>query len=190
MIPIPSFQSLDRKNRVIYVGTLSKVMLPSIRCAYLILPEPLLPKYDEVYRYFNSALPSYHQNALRAFMEEGNLEKHIRKMSALNETKYHLLKQALAKYLKEYVQFFEQPSGVHTLARIEKCTDQQDLIEFLREHYDIGVYGTKEYYYNSNNAREDTFLIGFNAMSEQEIEEGCKYLGDALADYFSNRNSY
>lgn len=185
VIPIPSFQSLDRKNRVIYVGTLSKVMLPSIRCAYLVLPEELLPKYDEIYHYFNSALPSYHQNALRNFIEEGNLEKHIRKMSALNETKYHLLNEALAKYLKDYVQFYDQPSGVHTLARIEKCTDQQVLIDFLREDYGIGVYGTKAYYYNSNNAREDIFLIGFNAMSEQEIENGCKYLGEALADYFS-----
>lgn len=184
VIPIPSFQSLDRNNRVIYVGTLSKVLLPSIRCAYLILPEPLVEKYDDMYEHFNSALPSYHQAALAGFIEDGHLEKHIRKMSAVNEAKYHVLLESMEMYLEDYVEFLKQPSGVHTLAKITRCKDQEELLRFLKEEYSIGIYGTKQYYYKSSNASEELFLLGFNSMTEEEIQKGCEYLGEALEAYF------
>ncbi|MDO4553556.1 MAG: PLP-dependent aminotransferase family protein [Lachnospiraceae bacterium] len=186
VVPIPSFQSLDEEDRVIYTGTLSKVMLPSIRCAYLVLPEQLLPRYQEVYQYFNSALPSYHQRALFRFIEEGSLEKHIRRISLINEQKYHVLVGALKKYLKKYIELFEHPAGVHTLIRIPDCKNQNELIEWMKNR-SIGIYGTKEYYYQKNRAREDTFLVGFNAMTEEEIVKGCQALGAALKEYMEQK---
>lgn len=185
-IPIPSFQSLDHSQRVIYIGTLSKVMLPSIRCAYIILPKQLLPKYDEIYKDFNSALPSYHQMALCHFLEDGSLDKLIRRMSKLNEEKYELLTDEIKKNLKPYVEIPKQPSGVHTLVRIPKCQDQEALLDYLHQCA-IGIYGTKQYYYNKKNAREDMFLVGFNSMSEEEIKKGCRRFGEALHGFLWNK---
>lgn len=182
VVPIPSFQSLDQHETVIYVGTLSKVMLPSIRCAYLILPERLLERYDDLYSYFNAALPSYHEKALQEFIDDGVLEKHIRKISLLNEQKYRVLIEALKIYLHDNVELFVQPAGVHTLAKIPKCKDQEALIAWLKE-YSVGIHGTKKYYHNKKDAREDVFLIGYNSMSEEEIWHGCKVFGGALEEY-------
>lgn len=186
MSPIPSFQSLDESGKVIYMDTISKVMLPSMRCAYMVLPKPLIERYDTIYKYYNSALPSYHQRALNRFIAQGDLEKHIRRLSIINENKYRILVSALEKYLSEDVEIFQYPSGVHTLVRIPNCTNQAELLDYMRKN-GIEIYGTKQYYYNQNEAKEDTFLIGFNAMSENEINQGCQLLGEVLKQYLNER---
>ncbi len=181
IMPIPSLQSLDRYQKVIYVGTVSKVLSPSTRCAYIILPENLLDLYNEKYKYFNSALPSYHQLALAGFIEDGLLEKHIRRVSTINEKKYQVLLKAIKEYLADEVEIFQQPAGVHTLVRIKKCNNQKEMIERMKEA-SVGIYGTKEYWHDQKTARDDIFLMGFNSMSEEDIRNGCKRMAQVLYD--------
>ncbi len=183
IMPIPSLQSLDRYNQVIYVGTVSKVLTPSIRCAYLILPDCLLEVYNSKYRYFNSSLPSYHQLAMAQFIDDGVLEKHIRRVSAINEKKYHIMINAIKEYLSDEVEIFQQPAGVHTLVRFINCKDQKGMIELMKAS-SIGIYGTKEYWRDQRNAREDIFLLGFNALSEEEIGAGCKAMARVISDSY------
>lgn len=184
IMPIPSLQSLDRYQKVIYVGTVSKVLSPSIRCAYVILPETLIDVYDTKYRYFNSALPSYHQLALAQFIDDGLLEKHIRRVSTINEKKYLVLINAMKEFLSNEVEIFQQPAGVHTLVRIIKCTNQKEMIEMMKSA-SIGIYGTKEYWRDPKKAREDIFLMGFNSMSEEDIRGGCKKMAQVLYDNYA-----
>ena len=55
-IPVPSIQSMDKSDRVIYVGTFSKILVPSFRMAYFVLPKKLLKIFEKKYKYFNSFL--------------------------------------------------------------------------------------------------------------------------------------
>lgn len=185
IMPIPSLQSLDRYNKVIYVGTVSKVLSPSIRCAYLILPDCLAELYDSKYRYFNAALPSYHQVALAQFIEDGLLEKHIRRVSTINERKYQVLLQAMKEYLQGEVEIFQQPAGVHTLVRFVNCNNQKEMLELMKAA-SIGIYGTKEYWRDQQHAREDIFLMGFNSMSEEDIRNGLRRMAQVLYQRYAD----
>lgn len=179
-MPIPALQSLDTGDRVIYMGTLAKVLSPSVRCAYLILPESLLDSYEERYKYYNSALPTYNQSALAQFIDDGLLEKHIRKLVLANERKYNILDSSIREFTDDKVRIFKQPSGVHTLMQIRGCINQEEMIKQMRQE-SIGIYGTKPYWYDQSKADEEIFLMGFNAIKEDKIRPGCKKIGEVLS---------
>jgi GntR family transcriptional regulator/MocR family aminotransferase len=178
-MPIPSLQSLDKYQKVIYTGTVSKVLSPSTRCAYMVLPENLINIYNIKYQYFNSALPSYHQLALGEFIKDGLLEKHLRKVSTINQKKYILFMEAIKEFLLNKVEIIKHPAGVHTLVRIINCSNQEGMIKKM-EDASIRIYGIKEHWHNQKNAKEDIFLMGFNSMSEKDIRNGCKKMAQVL----------
>lgn len=176
---LPALQSLSADN-VIYLSTLSKVLSPSLRCAYFVLPSRLVPVYDRLYGYYNSALPSSNQRALSNFINDGHLDKHARKMSAMNKRKYEIFIASMKKLLGDRVEIYN-PAGSHVLIKICGCDDQAGLIEDTRKR-GIGIYGTKEYWFVQEQAPEDVFLFGYNSMSEQKIKEACHALTDRLED--------
>jgi GntR family transcriptional regulator/MocR family aminotransferase len=77
--PLPSLQSLDRNNRVIYVGTFSKLLFPSLRLGYVVVPEKLLDEFEKVKHLIDDHLPLVDQATLAAFLESGAFFSHIRR---------------------------------------------------------------------------------------------------------------
>ncbi|MDR2493487.1 MAG: PLP-dependent aminotransferase family protein [Coriobacteriales bacterium] len=182
MLPIPSLQSLDQMQRVIYMGTLSKVLSPSIRCAYLVLPWDLLKTYEEKCKFFNSALPTYHQTALSMLIESGAMERHLRKVTLINEQKYHTLLCAVSTFMSDHVKIVREPSGVHTLVRVLGCRNQVDLIARL-EQSSVRIYGIREHCHDQIGAYEDVFLMGFNSMTDKDVHDGCRIMAKVLKSY-------
>jgi GntR family transcriptional regulator/MocR family aminotransferase len=77
--PLPSLQGLDRNSRVIYVGTFSKLLFPSLRLGYAVVPEKLLDAFEEVKHLIDDHLPLVDQATLAAFLESGAFFSHIRR---------------------------------------------------------------------------------------------------------------
>lgn len=77
--PLPSLQSLDRSGRVIYVGTFSKLLFPSLRLGYVVVPEPLLDRFQWIKHLIDDHLPLIDQAALALFLESGAFYSHIRR---------------------------------------------------------------------------------------------------------------
>ena len=77
--PLPSLQSLDRSGRVIYVGTFSKLLFPSLRLGYVVVPEPLLESFVELKHLIDDHLPLVDQATLALFLESGAFYSHIRR---------------------------------------------------------------------------------------------------------------
>lgn len=101
--PIPSLQSLDSNDRVVYLGTFSKALLPSIRVSYMVLPRRLINEYKKILPLLEQTSSSIHQRTLATFMNEGYWYSHLRKMKALYKRKMNLLNKELSKQFKEYV---------------------------------------------------------------------------------------
>ncbi len=78
--PIDSLFSMDQNQRVIYMNTFSKSISPAIRIGYLILPESLLPRYEEVIGNFSCTVPVLDQYILAEFLQSGNFERHLNRM--------------------------------------------------------------------------------------------------------------
>jgi GntR family transcriptional regulator / MocR family aminotransferase len=77
--PLPSLQSLDRNDRVIYVGTSSKLLFPSLRLGYVVVPESLLDAFERLKHLIDDHLPLIDQAALAEFLESGAFFSHIRR---------------------------------------------------------------------------------------------------------------
>ncbi|HST09799.1 MAG TPA: PLP-dependent aminotransferase family protein [Terriglobales bacterium] len=77
--PLPSLQSLDRNSRVIYVGTSSKLLFPSLRIGYVVVPESLLESFEKLKHLIDDHLPLIDQVTLAAFLESGAFFSHIRR---------------------------------------------------------------------------------------------------------------
>ena len=183
--PLPSIQSLSTGQNVIYLSTLSKVLSPSLRCAYFVLPYKLLEIYEEKYKYFYSALPTYNQKALAYFIRDGHLEKHVRKILFLNRRKYEIFNNVIKEHLGGAIKIFPVPAGSHTLIQIPGCTSQEGLIRKMRLR-GFGIYGTKEYWRNQQKAPENIFLFGFNSLTEEELEGACFEFACVLKEIIEN----
>ena len=78
--PIESLFSLDNNQRVIYMNTFSKSISPAIRIGYLILPQSLLPRYDEILGNFSCTVPVLDQYILAEFLKSGDFERHLNRI--------------------------------------------------------------------------------------------------------------
>lgn len=78
--PVQPLYSLDTNNRVIYINTFSKSLSPSMRVGYMILPEGLLPIYEEKLGGFSCSVPVLDQYILAEYISSGNFERHLNRM--------------------------------------------------------------------------------------------------------------
>lgn len=179
---LPSMQALDKTNRVIYLSTLTKVLSPSIRCAYMILPKSLLVRYEEKYKFFNTALPSYHQIAIADFINDDILDKHSREMSVINGAKYDLIKNLIAKNGRGEISLVGTPAGSHTLIKIRKSQNQLDTLEYLQS-CGINIQSTIEYWDNPKKAPQDIFLLGYNSLGQAKLKRALVALIKAVRDW-------
>ena len=85
--PLPSLQSIDDHGRVIYLGTFSKSIAPSLRIGYMVLPPSLLPLYQAQYAQFSCAVSRFEQQVLDAFLRQGAFETHLNRMRKLYKEK-------------------------------------------------------------------------------------------------------
>lgn len=96
--PIPAMQNHAPQN-IIYLGSFSKLLLPSVRIAYMVLPNLLLQKYEEEESYTNQTASKVEQIALANYINHGHLEKHLRRLRKLYYNKSRCLVLQLQEQL-------------------------------------------------------------------------------------------
>jgi GntR family transcriptional regulator/MocR family aminotransferase len=119
--PLAALKSLDADHRVIYVGTLSKLLFPSLRLGYLVAP----PQLAEPFRRLRSALddqPSMvAQPALAEFIRSGHLAAHVRRMRQVYAARQRAFLKAARTHLKGVVSFRAEESGLHLVGRLARA---------------------------------------------------------------------
>ncbi len=113
--PLPSLQSLDRGENVIYLGSFSRTMLPSLRISYMVLPHSLLPAYRQVGFRYNQTASGMEQLALADFIADGHLNRHIRRLRRIYDLKSQRLRQALAHCFPQGLTVAPYESGLRLL---------------------------------------------------------------------------
>src|SRR5215475_6848024 len=112
-MPIASLQGLDWNRRVVYIGTFSKVLFPSLRLGYMVIPEDLVEQFVSVRFAMDLAPPGFFQRVLADFIREGHFSRHIRKMRGIYSERRAVLVNSLRDELGFDVPITGEQAGTH-----------------------------------------------------------------------------
>lgn len=175
--PIPALQGLDTDGKVIYMGTLSKALLPSLRMSYMVLPKKLIKRYQQQYLFYTQSVSRMDQEVIRRFLNERHWEKHIHKMRVVYRKKRDRLVLEIEKYFSNCVEVIGEDSGLHILLKVHNGMREEELIKEAAKH-SIKIYPASTYY-KDGTAPENVVLLGFAILSEEEIAEAIQLLHKA-----------
>ncbi len=124
-LPIASLQGLDRDSRVLYVGTFSKVLFPSLRLGYLVLPPDLVERFTAVRDASDIFPPTFLQTVLADFLREGHFARHLRKTRALYRERRSALVDAIRMQPEGLLEVRGDEAGMHLVATLSKPGDDR-----------------------------------------------------------------
>ncbi|CEH31864.1 Putative HTH-type transcriptional regulatory prot ein GabR (Fragment) [Aneurinibacillus migulanus] len=176
--PIPSLQGLDTKENVVYLGTFSKSLIPSIRISYMVLPSSLMKKYQEHFTIYKQTVSRLHQDTLYRFMKNGLWQSHLNKMRTLYRKKHSTLMLAVKNYLGEKVNIIGEKSGLHIVLEVKNSMKEDELINTAM-NVGVKVYPLSIYYNGTIGSLGCRILLGFGGVSETEINTGIRLLKEA-----------
>jgi GntR family transcriptional regulator / MocR family aminotransferase len=164
--PLAALQGLDRDGRVIYVGTMSKVMFPGLRIGYMVVPEQLIDAFLAVRALVDAHPSSIAQAALVDFIGEGHLAAHIRRMRALYAERQGLLIAALRDRLGERLAVAPSAAGMHLVGRLAAGLDDR-AIALAAGEAGIEAPALSSYYHGPAAARG--LLLGYAGVPEPAV---------------------
>ncbi|MCP6757818.1 MAG: PLP-dependent aminotransferase family protein [Fischerella sp. CENA71] len=167
--PIPALQGLDKSDCVLYMGTFSKVLFPSLRIGYLVLPKILVPIFARAKWLTDKHLPLLEQYVLTDFIEEGHLERHIRKMRKHYDQCRQVLVQALSDRFGERVTILGEKAGLHLMVKLQTQLTDEEIIEGAAS-LGVGMMSAQSQYLSGNVTGE--FIFGYSELTQQQIQEG------------------
>ena len=174
--PIPALQASDEYGKVIYMGTFSKAIAPTIRVSYMVLPIPLLEKYRSELLFYSCTVPRIDQRILNEFIRDGYFERHLNKMRKLYRSKHDILLEAL-KPFEPYFQITGEDAGLHLLLTARGQVEEKKLIDKAAEQ-GARVYGLSEFRVDQKETQNGaaTVLLGYGDLSPEQIIEGVEQL--------------
>lgn len=174
--PIPSLQGLDRFGRVIYLGTFSKSLIPSIRVGYMVLPPELAERYHEKLSGYKQTISKMIQETVCLFIKDGHWERHLNRMRVIYRKKNKVLRTAIEDAFGDHIQVIGEKSGLHVLLQATCNKTETELIQSAAKE-GVKVYPTS--IYDSKKVDRSTILIGYGGLTEWEIKEGIRLLKKA-----------
>ena len=131
--PLPTLFSIARNKRVIYVGTFSKSMFPSLRLGFFVVPSHLVERLDRAIGSYLPAVPSLIQAATAEFIDRGHFATHIRKAKRVYRERYQALEAAVSQHLDDYLELLPTETGFHALARFRGNFQERGIEELARQ---------------------------------------------------------
>ena len=171
--PLPCLQGLDNVGRVIYAGTMSKILFPSLRLGYLCVPEPLVDSMIKVRAVMDQHCPAIDQATLARFLNEGFFLSHVKRMRQLYSERRDFFIEQFEKFFGEHFTLKIPEAGLHFVARLRR---KKDFPLFLRARAETGIMPTKLSHYSIKAESGPTFLFGFAAWSRAQIREALEKL--------------
>jgi GntR family transcriptional regulator/MocR family aminotransferase len=177
--PLPTLQSLDTTERVIYVGTFSKSLFPALRLGYFVAPPILVDTFRRVSGAFLQAAPSNLQAVLADFMEEGHFATHIRRMCKIYAARHDALMAAATQRLGGLVKVMPTETGFHTIGLLADGLDEQRVSKAAA---DRGISVSPIGRYCIRPIAMKGLVLGFSTIGPADIRKGAETLAQVLEE--------
>jgi GntR family transcriptional regulator/MocR family aminotransferase len=177
--PLAALRSLDQADRVIYVGTFSKVLFGTLRLAYMVLPVALREDFITAKFLNDFACPGFEQAALAHYMEDGGFERHLRVVRKELKARHEELIKGLRQYAGERVEIVDSPAGMHVVVWLRDYdkAHAEALLE-LASSRGLGMYSMAPHYLNPPSRQG--LLLGYCGLSTGELRDAMKLFGACL----------
>lgn len=166
--PLPALKSLDRDGRVLYAGTFSKVLFPSVRLAYLVVPEAQVERFEQISQAFAGGSPELTQAIVTAFITEGHFARHIQRTRKLYAERREATAAGLQSVLGRHLQIDAQPGGMHLILRLQDRRPDRQLVARMR---DEGLYAEALTDWTAGHDGASALLLNFTNIASQSTAE-------------------
>lgn len=155
-MPIPCLQGLDKQDCVIYLGSFSKMLLPSLRISFMVIPKKLLPIYYDNKSRYTQSTSKIDQIVLANFMKEGYMIKHIRKIKRIYKKKNFMITSILSEKFKGNIEIINSDSGLHIVCEVKTKKNEDEI---------------------KNSAKKNNILLNIVSSNESNIIFSLNYSG-------------
>lgn len=181
--PIEPLFSLDVSHRVIYLGTLSKTISPQLRLGYLVVPPQLVEAFTRAKKLSDWHSPIFEQQALSVLVQSGAYERHVRQIRRRHGLRRkHLLGQ-LKSQLGDRITVVGSSAGLHVVIWFNEIPlECEQMLIDRAEKNGLGLYGVTPLYDRADSSTMPSagIVLGYGALSSEQIEEGCLLLRKTL----------
>lgn len=171
--PLGALQGLDRSERVIYIGTFSKVLFPALRLGYLVVPPDLVGVFSRARAFSDRCAPSLEQAVVADFLAEGHFARHIRRTRALYRARQEALVTAVRRRLPRLLTVEPADAGMHLVAWLPPELDAATVARRARE---VGVELAPLSAFALRATMPPGLVLGYTATPAEAIERAVYHL--------------
>jgi GntR family transcriptional regulator/MocR family aminotransferase len=171
--PIASLQGLDMHGRVIYIGTFSKVLFPSLRLGYMVVPKDLLAAFRAARDAADIFSSTLYQTVLTDFIGEGHFARHIRRMRMLYMDRRKALVSAIHSQMGEILEVIGAEAGMHLVALLPPRTSDVSVSKYAAQN-GISAMPLSSCYLKA--PKRGGLILGYGGVNPQQIQEGIRKL--------------
>ncbi|MBR8302995.1 PLP-dependent aminotransferase family protein [Burkholderia dolosa] len=177
--PFPSLQGLD-PDRVVYLGTFSKILFPSLRLGYVIAPDDLVPAFCGARVLMDRHAPTADQHVLAAFLADGHLDRHIRRVRGVYAAQRALLIDTLGARLPRELAWIQPgDQGMHVVLWLADGIDDLDVVARAAQA-GVAVRAASPMF--APGTARPGLVLGFGGFDRAQMEAAAQRLADVVAD--------
>jgi GntR family transcriptional regulator / MocR family aminotransferase len=175
--PIASLQGLDDSSRVIYIGTFSKVLFPSLRIGYVVVPPDLVDPFLSMRHAMDFSPAHLNQAVLADFIGEGHFSRHLRRMRALYAERRNVLVECLQRVFGSFLQIVGNMAGMHLAVTLPEGFHDQEICTRAAQE-SLWLWPLSRFYIAKPS--HQGFLLGFGSTTATEIPAAVMHLQKIL----------
>ncbi|OHV77075.1 PLP-dependent aminotransferase family protein [Rhizobium sp. LCM 4573] len=176
--PIASLHGLDKANRVLYTGTFSKALLPSLRIGYLVVPVDLVGAFRAVRPAVDRCPPTFQQKVIADFLEEGYFPAHLRRLRERLRASRDMLAGFLTERMAEHIHVLLPDQGINLTVKSTGTWRNDTAVSSAALKRGVVVMPLSRM--NVLSTDTSRLLLGFSALSEPEADQGTRLLAEVF----------
>ena len=175
--PLDALKTLDHGESVFYVGTFSKSLFPALRLGFVIAPAWARNALVAAKQFTDWNAPLVAQDALAAFIAEGHLARHVRKMRRIYGERRDILESALRRFCGSKLETVGIGAGMHLAARLDDSVSVPALVE-RAQSAGIGLSDVRKF--SADGAKANGLMFGYGAIESHQIGDAVRRLSRIL----------
>ncbi len=178
---VPTIKSMDTEGRVIYVGSLSKILSPGLRIGYIVCDGELCDKIEVMKQVNDVHTPCLTQMIATEFLKRYDVDAHIKKSCEVYGKKCRFMLECMEKYFPKGVEWTKPQGGLFIHVTCPESIDAAALSMEAVKEYKVAFVPSNNFA-TDIDARTSAFRLNYSTMPEEKIEEGIKAIGALLTE--------